>query len=183
MKKRIFTTLIMMVMTVVCLAQSKNLEPEYIGQVVVVNADSTTMLLKKEAVTMKTKTSKWGMIPIPGSSLLDKAKTLLTLKGKAAPVTLPKGTVTLIVRAESHDKEPRKVFGVMKLDVGKKNRTFLMGESSFVSGTDMTMNYSNVAFVAKKYGESSYMVVIEDMEPGEYAVNMDFSQMATFSVK
>ena len=59
MKKLIFTTAVMMAMTVSCFAQSKNIEPEYIGQVVILNADSTTVLLQKEAASMKTKSSNW----------------------------------------------------------------------------------------------------------------------------
>ncbi|MEE3416976.1 MAG: hypothetical protein VZR53_16610 [Prevotella sp.] len=45
MKKIILTTAVMMAMAVSCFAQSKNIEPEYIGQVVILNADSTTVLL------------------------------------------------------------------------------------------------------------------------------------------
>ena len=82
MKKIILTTAVMMAMAVSCFAQSKNIEPEYIGQVVILNADSTTVLLQKEAVSMKTKSSNWGLLPIPGSGMLDKAKTKLTIKGK-----------------------------------------------------------------------------------------------------
>lgn len=183
MKKIILTTAVMMAMAVSCFAQSKNIEPEYIGQVVILNADSTTVLLQKEAVSMKTKSSKWGLLPIPGSGALDKAKTKLTIKGKEAPISVPTGKLTLIVKAASNDQEPNKVFGVMKFEVEKKARTFLMGEISLMGGTNMTMNYSNVPFVAKKYGNNCYIVTIENIGPGEYAVNTDFSLMSTFSVK
>ena len=67
MKKIILTTAVMMAMTVSCFAQSKNIEPEYIGQVAILNADSSTELLQKETASMKVKSSKWGMLPIPGS--------------------------------------------------------------------------------------------------------------------
>lgn len=183
MKKIILTTAVMMATTISCFAQSKNIEPEYIGQVVILNADSTTTLLQKEATSMKTKSSKWGMIPIPGSGMLDKSKTKLTIKGKEAPVSVSAGKVTLVIKAASNEQEPNKVFGIMKFEVEKKARTFLMGEFSLVGGTDMTMNYSNVPYLAKKYGENCYIITIENAEPGEYAVNTDFSQLSTFSVK
>lgn len=48
-------------------AQVTASEPEFIGQVVVVNADSTTTLLQKEATKVKTGSTKFGYIPIPGS--------------------------------------------------------------------------------------------------------------------
>lgn len=181
--KKLFLSLVIVATSVGCFAQSKNIEPEYIGQVVILNADSTTELLQKEAASMKVKSSKWGMLPIPGSGLLDKAKTKLTIKGKEAPVSVPAGKVTLIIKAASNDQEPNKVFGVMKFEVEKKARTFLMGEVSLIGGMNATMNYSNVPFIAKKYGNSCYIITIENAEPGEYAVNTDFSQMSTFSVK
>lgn len=182
MKKFLFA-FVMVTMTTCSFAESKNIEPEYIGQVVILNADSTTVLLQKEAVSMKVKSPKWGMLPIPGSGMLDKAKTKLTIKGKEAPISVPAGKVTLVIKAASNEQEPNKVFGIMKFEVEKKARTFLMGEYSLMGGTDMTMNYSNVPFVAKKYGNNCYIITIENAEPGEYAVNTDFSQMSTFSVK
>ena len=42
------------------IAQSEKLEPEFIGQVVVVNTDSTTTLLQKEATKIKTGSTKIG---------------------------------------------------------------------------------------------------------------------------
>ena len=54
MKKSIFTMVIAMV-AMSCFAQSKSIEPEYIGQVVILNADSTTILLQKETATIKPK--------------------------------------------------------------------------------------------------------------------------------
>ena len=182
MKKSIITLVIAMV-AMSCFAQSKSIEPEYIGQVVILNADSTTILLQKETATIKTKSSKWGMLPIPGSGLLDKAKSKLTLKGKEAPVKVKAGALTLIIKTGNNEKDPKEVFGVWKLEVEKKTRTFLMAEAGFLSGVTATTNYNNVPYVAKKYGEGCYMIVFDNIEPGEYAVNTDFANLSTFSVQ
>ena len=72
--KKLFATFTLAILTIVGYAQSQNLEPEYVGQVAVVNADSTTTLLDKEITTLKSKSSMWGLVPVPGSSLLDKSK-------------------------------------------------------------------------------------------------------------
>ena len=181
--KRLMISIVMMFVTVLLFGQITAPEPEYVGQVVVLNADGTTTLLQKETASIKTKSSKWGMIPVPGSGLLDKAKVKLTLKGKESPISVQSGTVTLIVRAASNETDPRQVFGIMKLDVEKKARTFPMGDYSLMGGSNATLSYSNVAFTAEKYGNSSYVVTIDNAEAGEYAVNTDFSQMSTFSVK
>ncbi len=181
--KKILLSAVMVAMSIICFAQSANIEPEYIGQVVIVNSDSTTTLLQKEEVKMKTKSTKFGLIPVPGSGFLDKTKAKYVIKGKEAPVSVKAGRITLIVKAANNEEEPRKVFGIMKFDVEKKERTYLMAEGGVMSGTNFTMNFSNVPFVTKKYGKNCYLVVIENAEPGEYAVNTDFSNMSTFSVK
>lgn len=68
-------------------------EPEYIGQVALVQSDSSQVVLVKEEAEMKTKTSGFGYIPIPGSSLLDKGKTFLRVKGDTSPNKIAKGEV------------------------------------------------------------------------------------------
>ena len=82
--KKYFATLAMVMLTAAGFAQSEKLEPEFIGQVVVVNADSTTTLLQKEPTKIKTGSTKFGMIPLPGTGLLDKSKVNMTVKGKVA---------------------------------------------------------------------------------------------------
>ena len=60
-------------------------EPEYKGQVAVINTDSTTTLLQKETGEHKAKSSAFALVPIPGASLLDRTKAYLTVKGAESP--------------------------------------------------------------------------------------------------
>ena len=182
MKKIIFTLVVTMVAGI-ALAQSKNIEPEYIGQVVILNADSTTTLLQKETAKMKAKSSKWGMLPIPGAGMLDKSKVKLTIKGTEAPVKVKAGILTLIIKTGNNEKDPKEIFGIWKLEVEKKTRTFLVAEAGFLSGVTATTNYNNFPYVAKKYGEGCYIIFFDNIEPGEYAVNTDFANLSTFSVQ
>ena len=87
--KKLVISIVSVMVAMSTFAQSKNFEPEYIGQVVVINADSTTTLLQKEQAAMKTSSSKFGYIPIPGSGLLDKSKVNLTVKGAESKTILP----------------------------------------------------------------------------------------------
>ena len=64
-------------------------EPEYKGQVAVINADSTTTLLQKETGEHKAKSSAFALVPIPGASLLDRTKAYLTVKGAEALTRFP----------------------------------------------------------------------------------------------
>lgn len=182
--KKIFATLTMVMLTVACFAQSEKLEPEFIGQVVVVNADSTTMLLQKEQASMKASSTNFGLIPIPGSRLLDKTKANMVVKGKEAPVTLNQGRLTFIVRAEKNDIDPTGVMGVFQFEVKKGKRQFKIAEGNLTGGFDFSISFNNVQYVAKKYGEHSYLVIIENPEPGQYGIVLnDIHNISTFGVK
>ena len=159
-------------------------EPEFVGQVIVVNADSTTILLQKEQASMKASSTNFGLIPIPGSGLLDKSSTNLVVKGKESKVTLEQGRLTFIVRAEKNDIDPVNILGVFKFDVKKKKRQFKMAEMNSVGGWDFNMSFTNVQYVAKKYGEHSYLIVIENPEAGQYGIILnDIYNISTFGVK
>ncbi len=181
MKKILFTTF-MMAVTLGGFAQSANIEPEYNGQVAIVNSDSTTTLLKKEMVKMKTKSTNFGLIPLPGSGLLDKAKMKMTLKGAEAPVSVKSGRITLILKASTNEEDPARMFSIIKLEKGKKDRSYVAGEFG-LGGSSYSIGQSNVPFLTKKYGKSCYLIVIENAEPGEYAVSTELTALSTFSVK
>ena len=161
----------------------KVIEPEFIGQVLLVNADSTTVLLKKEEAKIKAKSSKWGMIPIPGAGLLDKMKSNLIVKGTESPTKLKSGRLTFVVRAEKNDLDPKEVFGVAKFEVKKKTREYLMMEAGALSGVETTTNFTNVEANVRKFGKHSYIVVIEDAKPGQYAIITNISNVVTFGVE
>ena len=166
------------------IAQSEKLEPEFIGQVVVVDADSTTTLLQKEATKIKTGSTKFGYIPLPGTSLLDKSKVNMTVKGKESQTKLKSGRLTFIVKAGKNNIDPNSVFGVFQFDVKKKTREFKLAEGSLLGGVQSTTNFNTVPTQVKKYGTESYLVVIEDAQPGQYAfTTTDISYVSTFGVE
>lgn len=158
-------------------------EPEYIGQVAVLNADSTLTLLEKEPAAMKAKSSKWGFIPVPGAALLDKSKCNVVVKGTESPTKLKSGRLTFIVRAEKNDVDPKTLFGVMQFEVKKKARIFLMAEGGLLSGFESRTNFDGVETKVEKYGSHSYKVTIEDAKPGQYAFVTDFANIPTFGVE
>lgn len=160
----------------------KNIVPEYTGQVAVLNADSTITVLEREKSKMKTKSTMWGMIPIPGSGMLDKAKGSLVIKGKESP-TKVEGKVTLIFNAGENTKAPSDMFGVIKFEVGKKDRSYVILETS-MSGITTNVSFSDVLANVKKYGTDCYIINFGKLEPGEYGIiTSGFSEIYTFSVK
>ena len=92
--------------------------------------------------------------------------------------------VTLIVRVKNHDDNPVSTVGIVKYESKKKERRWLMSESGLLSGTSVKTIVGNVKFEAKKYGESSYLITVKGLEPGEYGVYVSAVESAsTFSVK
>lgn len=182
--KKYFVTLAMVMLTAAGFAQSEKLEPEFIGQVVVINADSTTTLLQKEQTSIKSSSSKFGMIPIPGTGFLDKTKVNLTVKGAESKTALPKGRLTFVIKTGDNKKDPKDVFGIFQFEVKKNKRQYQLAEAGVLSGIQSTMNFNSVPSEAKKYGEDCYLVVIDNAEPGQYAIiTTDISQVSTFSVR
>lgn len=181
--KKLFATFALAILAAAGHAQSQNLEPEYIGQVVVVNADSTTTMLQKEPTKIKTKSSMFGMIPVPGTALLDKSKCNLTVKGTESPTKLKGGRLTFIVRVEKNDVDPKTAFGVLHFEVKKKTREFLMAQAGMLSGIESTTNFTNVETKVEKYGSHSYKVTIENVKPGQYGIMTDFTNISTFGVE
>ncbi len=180
--KKLFVSIAMVVLAAAGYAQ--NLEPEFIGQVVVVNADSTTTLLQKETTKIKTSSTKFGMIPLPGTSLLDKSKVNMVVKGKESPIKLKSGRLTFIIRAGKNDMDPKSIFGVFGFEVKKKTREYSLAEGSFLGGAQSTTSFNTIPTLVKKYGSESYMVVIENAEPGQYAfTTTDISFVSTFGVE
>lgn len=162
----------------------KVVEPDYIGQVAVMNSDSTLTVLPKEAAEQKTSSSKWGMIPIPGSGLLDKATAYMAVKGTNSPTKFPSGKTILVIRGKDNNEEPKNAFGIFKFEKKKKERRYSLAEAGVYSGSKMTTSFNTVPFNAKKYGETSYIVELTNLEAGEYGiVTTGLSEVTTFSVQ
>ena len=152
-------------------------EPEYKGQVAVINADSTTTLLQKETGEHKAKSSAFALVPI------DRTKAYLTVKGAESPNKISSKKFSLIIRVKDNSEEPKNAFGIFKFETKKKERRFKMADIGFGSAS-ATTNFTTVDYEAKKYGSSSYLVTLHDLPSGEYGVVANgFDSIATFSVK
>ena len=118
------------------------------------------------------------------TSLLDKSKVNMTVKGKESQTKLKSGRLTFIVKAGKNDIDPKSVFGVFQFEVKKKTREFVLAEGSLLGGIQSTTSFNTVPTQVKKYGTESYLVVIENAEPGQYAfTTTDISYVSTFGVE
>lgn len=182
MKKTIITMLLMGA-ALSGFAQ-KMTEPEFIGQVDIINQDSTLAQVETEETHLSAKSN--GMFWIPGAgAFLGKGQSWLIVNGAKSKTELPGTEVSLLVRVKDNNENPHKVVGIIKFEGKKKQRRYLMAESGLVTGTNAKHAYNDVKFDVRKFGKASYIIKATELEPGEYGVIVgeDIARLATFTVK
>ena len=181
MKKLLFT-----LAALGCMASAyaqKISEPEYIGQVAVVNADSTTTILPTEKKEVKVNTNKLSFVPVAGM-FIGKGRSYMSIKGASSKTTVPSSNVKLVVRVDNNNVDPHKKLGIVKFEVKKKERRYMMAESGLMSGTTVKASYNDLDYKAEKMGASSYLVTLDKVAPGEYGIiTEEDNSIVTFSVK
>lgn len=141
-------------------------EPEFADETLLLVSNSEGALLKRENGTIKTKA---------GASLfltgIGKVKSRLTLAG-AQSINTARGSSTtrLIIKAKDNATDPNSFINIFKFEIyNKKERRYQLAEVGTLSKAE-TNNLSSIDFKAKKYGESSYLIQIDDLTPGEYGI-------------
>lgn len=140
-------------------------EPDFIGEVVVVNPDSTTTKLASEKISIKSKSGLGGMVPLVGS-----IKSYLQVKGNTSNVKISSrnNPIQIIVKSDANEIDPTSIIIITKFEVTKKERRAYMGKTSLLGGSDVAMPES-LPFKGEKFGESSYKLTVS-LEPGEYGI-------------
>jgi len=96
---------------------------------------------------------------------------LKQVKGTASNVRLPlKDRYTFIIRVSSNMFDPYEEIAIVKLEPTRKNRKYKAGGMDML-GQQKTGDFDYISFQGKKYGESSYLIVVDQqMDMGEYAI-------------
>lgn len=146
-------------------AQVTVVEPEFSEETLLLTSDSVGVLLKRENGYIKTKA---------GASLyltgIGKVKSRITLEGtKSVNELKARPNTRLIIKSKDNSTDPNSFINVFKFEIYKKERRYQLAEVGTLSATK-TNNLSSVDFKAKKYGESSYLLQLEDLTPGEYGI-------------
>lgn len=142
-------------------AQAK--EPEFIGEAYLLKADGSFVQLDKEIGDFTSGIS-W-------SSNSFNAHKLQIDGGSAQSRFASSEPLQLVIRAVDNNSDPLAIISVYKFKTSKKKRSFLLGEDN--SGTLMksrTNSKGMIRFIGKKYGTSSYLINLKDLEPGEYGI-------------
>lgn len=162
---KLFLSLLFILTAELVNAQIEVSEPEFSGQVVYVKSATEGILLHKENAQIKTKA---------GASLylvgIGSVKSRMHIKGKQAVTRVPQSPQTqFIVRAVDNKTDPLQIVNIIRFDInGNARRAELSKINSF--GGETSNNMKRLDFNAKKYGEDSYLISIDGIEPGEYGV-------------
>lgn len=166
MKKLLLSLIVALTSVTGMMAQSiKVPEPEFAEETLLLTSDSKGVKLSRENGTIKTKA---------GASLyltgIGKVKSRLTLKGiKSTSKAVGGSTTRLIIKAADNKTDPNSFISVFKFEVKGKERRYQLAEAGTLSKTESN-NLSSVEYNAKKYGESSYYIVLENLTAGEYGI-------------
>jgi hypothetical protein len=146
-------------------------EPEFSDNIVFVDKiDGSGIQLEKQTVSLSSKFNAGSLIPVVG--ILSKSKYKNIIKGKSSPVKINKKSKTFfIVKVSDNSTDPTSRINVFKLKVIKDTRT-LETLSSNILETKLN-DFDYLKFIGKKYGESSYIIEIDDLEVGEYAITLE----------
>lgn len=166
MKQMMMALIMSLCSTMSTMAQVTAPEPEFSEETLLLTSDSEGVILKRENGYVKTKA---------GASLyltgIGKVKSRLTINGnKSINATKAQRTARLILRAKDNATDPNSFINIFKFDIYKnKERRYQLAEVGTLSASK-TNNLASVEYKAKKYGESSYLIQLEDLEPGEYGI-------------
>jgi hypothetical protein len=137
-------------------------EPEYTGEVFLI-ADTGFVKLDKHLAGTRT-VAPTGLL-LTG---VGKVRTQLQVPGCCSTVFV-NGEFNLIVKNNDNSIDPMSIIQVFKLEPKVNWRRAELSSVSALGGYKDN-NLSYVPFNAKKYGVSSYLVSLSNLEPGEYGV-------------
>ena len=165
MKKVFFTLMMSMFLSMSINAQVTVTEPDFAEQTLLLTSDNQGVLLDRENGSVKTKA---------GASLyltgIGKIKSRLTLKGITSTSSVQGGKTTrLIIKAKDNETDPNSFISIFRFEVKGKERRYQLAETRTLSKTE-TNNLSSIEYNTKKYGQSSYLIIMNDLTPGEYGI-------------
>lgn len=141
-------------------AQTSLSEPDFIGEVMAVSADGEGVTLEKVSAQVKVKDQLMGF------------EKKIYVQGKKSPIRLAKGKIQLIVRAVDNNTDPMSIVRVFKFSV-EKTRKATVAKQNEITGNVSENHFKHVPFSGKKYGTSSYLLTISNIEEGEYGITIN----------
>jgi hypothetical protein len=166
MKKILFTIVCFISVCLFSYAQEVE-EPDFTGEVLLVKNGESVGILEKNTVKVKTKA---------GASLyltgIGSVKSRITVDGCCAKTVVKSSDdFKFVIKAVDNNTDPLAVISIFKFEEKKNERRAEMSSvNTFGGGSSNNLNY--VAFSAKKYGTSSYIVTLNEKQAGQYGITV-----------
>ena len=144
-------------------------EPEFVGQALAIRSDDSTEQLVQESLAPRHRASTGQKLFGIGKDHIDE----MTLKGPRAHVRFKKSDgIAFIVRVPDNGLDPMSVISVFRFKVKKKMR---IAEYASVGtfGDRHTNTLERQPFTSRRFGASSYLIILKDVEAGEYGITVD----------
>ncbi|SHN21773.1 hypothetical protein SAMN04488057_11142 [Cyclobacterium lianum] len=147
-------------------------EPEFSGIVLLVRDQQTGEPLEKQKASSGSKASV-------GAALFGvaRAKGMNFVNAARSTVRIGQGSeIRLIVRAGNNDRDPMELINIFALESepDKDRRQIVTGTVNFNKSTAAAIDF--LPFQASRYKDSSYLLEVSPLPPGEYALTLDGSR-------
>jgi hypothetical protein len=146
-------------------------EPEFSDNIVYVDKIvGEGIQLEKQTISFSAKFNAGSLIPFVG--IFSKTKGKNVVKGSSSPIKIKKDNKTyFVVKVSDNSTDPISRINIFKLKQLKEARTLETISSNILETKLNDINY--LPFNGKKYGKSSYIIEVENLEVGEYAITLD----------
>lgn len=144
-------------------------EPEFIGQCLAIRTDNRTEQLVQESLAPRHRSSTGQKLFGIGKDHIDE----MTLKGAQSPVRFRKSDgIAFIIRVPDNLIDPMSVISVFRFKVKKKMR---IAEYASVGtfGDRQRNTLERQPFTSRRFGSSSYLIILKGVETGEYGITVD----------
>ena len=145
-------------------------EPEFVGGVLHINEDNELMPLEKQKSSRKVSATAGKYIGGFG-----KESARLVFPGKTSSVRLSaEKPLQFLVKVENNNYDPSEAISILKMKRKGKNRFIETGKVNMI-GQIKSSDLDLADFEAEKYGESSFLITVAGLEPGEYGITLNGS--------
>lgn len=148
-------------------------EPDFSGQGYVINGDQNFTPLEKNLSPIQ------NLKGFGGTSRLT-----IAIKGCCSNAVSDNinNSTTLLIKWDDNKTDPTELFSVVKFKSKRKERSLFLRKSRY--GFALMRDVENgINFLAKKYGESSYLLTIKIDKPGEYGLLLGTNKTVTYNDK
>lgn len=144
-------------------------EPEFVGHVLAILPGDTTKPLAQESMSPRHRNSVSAELFGIGRTHINE----MMVKGSKAIRRFKQGDgIALIVRVVDNQIDPMSEINVFRFKTTKKLR-LAEYSSEGTLGDKQTNTLEHQPFTARRFGESSYLIVLQDPQPGEYGITVN----------